>query len=87
MAASSLLPAQVDVAVKGEAAAVLESMGLTVADAVRLMLARVAHDDALPFDPPIPGPETVEAMEEGRRGGLPSFSSVDDLMADLNADD
>lgn len=87
MAASALVQARVDGAVKEEAAAVLASMGLTVSDAVRLMLTRVARDHALPFDPLIPNVETVEAMKEARRGTLPSFDNVEDLMADLNAED
>ena len=56
-------------------------------DAVRLTLTRVAHEHALPFDPLIPNPETIEAMQEARRGQLRSFDSVDELMADLDADD
>ena len=71
---------------KDEAAAVLASLGLTVSDAVRLMLTRVAQEHALPFDPLIPNAETVEAMLEARRGGLASFDSVRTLFTDLHAD-
>jgi DNA-damage-inducible protein J len=76
---------QIDGAVKDEAAAVLAAMGLTVSDAVRLMLTRVATEHALPFDPLIPNAETVAAMLEARRGNLKSFDTVEDLMADLTA--
>jgi DNA-damage-inducible protein J len=85
MAATAIIQTQIDGAVKDEAAAVLASMGLTVSDAVRLMLTRVATEHALPFDPLIPNAETVEAMLEARRGSLQSFDTVEDLMADLNA--
>jgi DNA-damage-inducible protein J len=87
MAANALVQTRIDEKVKQEAAAVLSAMGLTVSDAVRLMLTRVAHDKALPFEPLIPNEETVAAMREARAGGLKSFGSVDALMADLNADD
>ena len=87
MAANALVQARIDGAVKEEAAAVLASMGLTVSDAVRLLLTRVAKEHALPFDPLIPNAETVKAMKEARRGKLASFEDVDALMADLNADD
>lgn len=87
MAANALVQARIDGAVKEEAAAVLASMGLTVSDAVRLLLTRVAKEHALPFDPLVPNAETVEAMKEARRGKLTSFENVDELMADLNADD
>ncbi len=54
MAANALVQTRIDSAVKEEAAAVLAAMGLTVSDAVRLMLTKVAHDKALPFEPLVP---------------------------------
>ena len=72
---------------KEEAAAVLATMGLTVSDAVRLLLARVAREKTLPFSPVIPNAATVKAMKEARKGGLPRFDSVQDLLDDLHADD
>ena len=87
MAANALVQARIDGAVKEEAAAVLASMGLTVSDAVRLLLTKIAKEHALPFDPLIPNAQTVEAMKEARRGKLTSFEGVNELMADLNADD
>ena len=65
----------------------LAAMGLTVSDAIRIMLTRVAREKALPFEPLVPNVVTIEAMKEARRGGLTSFATVDALMADLNADD
>ena len=85
--ANALVQARIDGAVKEEAATVLAAMGLTVSDAVRLLLTRVAHDGALPFDPLIPNANTVKAMKEARRGKLKSFKSVAALMADLDAND
>lgn len=87
MATDTLVQAHIDGDVKEEATAVLAAMGLTVSDAVRLMLTRVAREHALPFDPLIPNAETIEAMQEARGGQLRSFDSVDALMADLDADD
>lgn len=87
MAANALVQTRIDGTVKDEAAAVLAAMGLTVSDAVRLMLTRVAREKALPFEPLVPNAVTIEAMKEARRGGLPRFDSVQSLMDDLNADD
>lgn len=87
MAANTLVQTRIDGAVKEEAATVLAAMGLTVSDAVRMLLTRVAHDHALPFDPLIPNKKTIKAMKEARAGRLRSFRSTDALMADLNADD
>jgi DNA-damage-inducible protein J len=87
MTTNALVQARVDETIKEEAAAVLATMGLTVSDAVRLLLTRVAREKALPFEPLVPNAETVAAMKEARRGKLPPFKSVNALMADLNADD
>ena len=87
MAASQLVQARIDGAIKEEAAIVLAAMGLTLSDAVRLLLTRVAQDKALPFEPLIPNATTIAAMKEARRGGLPRFTNVKALMDDLNADD
>jgi DNA-damage-inducible protein J len=49
MAANALVQTRIDPAVKERAAAVLEAMGLTVSDAVRILLTRTAAEGALPF--------------------------------------
>ncbi len=87
MAANHLVQARIDGTVKEEAAAVLAAMGLTVSDAVRLLLTKVAQEKALPFAPLVPNEVTIEAMKEARRGGLPRFASVEALLDDLHADD
>jgi len=51
------------------------------------MLTRIAREKALPFEPLVPNATTIAAMKEARQGGLKSFGTVQDLMADLNADD
>ncbi|MGH8586815.1 MAG: type II toxin-antitoxin system RelB/DinJ family antitoxin [Gammaproteobacteria bacterium] len=87
MTANSVVRARIDAHIKEEATAVLAAMGLTVSDALRIMLTRVAREKALPFEPLIPNAETVQAMKEARRGNLPSFANVEELMADVNAED
>ena len=87
MAANALVQTRINSTVKAEASAVLATMGLTISDAVRLLLTRVAHDKALPFEPFRPNAETIAAMEEARAGKLASFDSIEALMADLNEDD
>jgi len=87
MSANAVVRARINEHLKDEAASVLASMGLTISDAFRMLLARVAHEKALPFEPLVPNAATIAAMEEARRGGLPRFDSVSALMADLNASD
>ena len=84
MPANAVVRARIDTSIKGQATVVLEAMGLTVSDAVRMLLTRVAHEKALPFEPLAASATTIAAMKEARRGGLRSHTSVKDLMADLN---
>ena len=86
MAANAVVRARIDEHIKEEATAVLAAKGLTVSDAFRILLTRVAHEKALPFEPLVPNAVTIEAMKEARRGGLKSLATVEDLMADLNAE-
>ena len=62
-------------------------MGLSVSDAIRLLLVRVAAEKALPFEIKVPNAETRAAMAELKEGAGASFDSVADLVADLNAED
>ncbi|MGH9434685.1 MAG: type II toxin-antitoxin system RelB/DinJ family antitoxin [Terriglobia bacterium] len=87
MPANAIVRARIDEHIKQEAAVVLAAMGLTVSDAFRIMLTRVAREKALPFEPLVPNAETIAAIKEARKGKLPAFATVDELMADLNADD
>ncbi|HZF97496.1 MAG TPA: type II toxin-antitoxin system RelB/DinJ family antitoxin [Pseudoxanthomonas sp.] len=87
MAANAVVRARIDEHIKEEAAAVLASMGLTVSDAFRLLLMRIAREKALPFEPLVPNATTIAAMREARQGNLPRFNSVQSLMDELHADD
>lgn len=84
---NTVVRARIDEQLKDEAAAFLAAIGLTVSDAFRLMMVRIATDTAMPFEPLIPNAKTIEAMKEACLGGLKPFSSIYDLMADLNEDD
>jgi DNA-damage-inducible protein J len=86
MTENSVVRARIDEATKNEAAAVLASMGLTLSDAFRLLLKRVATEKALPFEPLVPNAETVEAMKAARRGDVVTAGNPSNLLASLNAD-
>jgi DNA-damage-inducible protein J len=87
MAAVDVVRARVETGLKKEATAVLSAMGLSVSDAIRLMLVRVVSDKALPFDVRIPNAETQAAMRDIQEGNVKRFDSMDALMADLNDDE
>jgi len=85
--ANTVVRARIDEHVKEEASAVLATIGLTVSDAFRLMMVRIAKDKALPFEPLAPNAETVEAMKAARRGEVVTVGSPGNLLTSLNADD
>ena len=87
MIENSVVRARIDAATKAEASAVLASIGLSLSDAVRLMLKRVVAEKALPFELLIPNAETIEAIKAARRGELTTASSLEGLFQGLNADD
>ena len=87
MPATEMVHVRIDKRVKARAAKTLAAMGLSVSDAVRVLLTRVAAEEALPFEVKVPNATTAAALREARKGGLHSFDSVSELMADLNAED
>ena len=85
MPANAVVRARIDEHIKEEATVVLAAMGLTVSDALRIMLTRVAHEKALPFAPLVPNAMTIAAMKEARRGKLETVR-LDELQSVLDAD-
>jgi DNA-damage-inducible protein J len=75
---------RIDADLKRHATAALASMGLTISDAIRLLLVRVAAEKALPFDVRTPNATTRAAIAAAERGELTHFESVDALLADLH---
>ena len=83
---SSMVHVRVDDDIKGKASATLKSMGLTVSDAVRLLLHRVAADRAFPLELKAPNAETRSAMaeaEEIAKSRSARFTTADELFCDL----
>ena len=87
MTQNAVVRARIDERIKNEAAAVLAAMGLSVSDAFRLLMTRIAAEKALPFEPLVPNAETIEAMKTARSGELTSAGPPDKLVASLNAGD
>ncbi len=86
MVANAVVRARIDENIKEEAATVLATMGLTVSDAFRIMLTRIAREKMLPFEPFVPDEETIQAMKITRSGKMESFDNMDDLMDDLKSE-
>ena len=85
--ADTYVRARIDSVTKERATVALEAMGLSVSDAIRLLMLRIADEHRLPFDVKVPNATTRKAMTELAAGKGKKFDSVEALMTDLNADD
>lgn len=76
--------ARIDTNTKKRAANALEAMGLSISDAIRLMMFRIADEHRLPFEVKVPNSCTLKAITELESGKGKKFSSVNALIQDLN---
>ena len=86
MAHTSMLHVRVDDDVKAQASEALAAMGLSISDAVRILLKRVVNDQAFPLELKVPNAQTRAAMEEARAmtvARATRFDSADALINDL----
>ena len=85
---TAIVNAHVDQQALDGATAVLAADNITVSDVIDQVLTYISVEGRLPsLDRFVPGPETIAAMEAGERGEVATFANVDELMADLYADD
>jgi DNA-damage-inducible protein J len=83
MATDSVVRARIDAATKDQATEALAAMGLSVSDAIRLLLVRVAADKEFPFPVKVPNATTRKAMAELEKGKGKRLTSADALFKDL----
>jgi DNA-damage-inducible protein J len=86
MAHSSMLHVRVDDEIKTQASEALAAMGLSVSDAVRILLKRVVNDQAFPLELKVPNAQTRGAMAEARaimKAKAARFETADGLMDEL----
>jgi DNA-damage-inducible protein J len=83
----AIVRARVNEEIKEEATIVLSEIGLTLSDAFRMLIIRIAREKALPFEPLVPNAKTIEAIKAARSGNLVTAGSLDNLLTELNAND
>lgn len=83
MASDTIVRARIDTATKEQATEALAAMGLSVSDAIRLLLTRVAADKAFPFAIKSPNATTRKAIAELEQGKGKRFASTEALFRDL----
>jgi DNA-damage-inducible protein J len=83
MTSDTVVRARIDQVTKVRAAAALEAMGLSISDAIRLLMLRVAEEKRLPFDIRVPNAQSMLAMKELDEGKGKRFDDADALFKDL----
>ena len=85
MSTDTVVRARIDSDTKARATEALSAMGLTVSDAIRLLLLRVADEKRLPFTVQVPNAATLKAMKELDEGKGKRFASAEELFEDIGA--
>jgi DNA-damage-inducible protein J len=80
---TTMVHVRLDQKTKQRATKTLAAMGMSVSDAVRMLLLRVAAEKALPFDVKVPNATTVKAMRAADRGKGKRLNSATTLFKDL----
>ena len=83
MSANAVVRARIDTETKERAVEALASMGLSVSDAIRLLMVRIADEQQLPFAVQVPNKTTTRAMEDIEAGKGKRFDEAEDLFEDL----
>ncbi len=83
MSSDTVVRARIDSDTKKRAAEALQAMGLSVSDAIRLLLVRVANEKRLPFVLQAPNATTAKAISELEEGKGQRFESAEELFKDL----
>ncbi len=85
--ALAIIEAHVDENLKAAAERIMADAGLNASEVMRMVLNKIVAEQYVSLDLFHPNQETLDAMAEMDRGGLPTYATVAELMADLNADD
>ena len=83
MATDTIVRARIDTVTKQRAAAALEAMGLSISDAIRLLMLRIADEKRLPFEIRAPNKATIQAIGELELGKGTRHENVAALFKDL----
>lgn len=83
MSNDTVVRARINSDVKTEAMKALEAMGLTISEAIRLLLLRVAEEKQLPFTVKVPNAGTAKAMKELEDGEGACYGSVEEMFKDI----
>ncbi len=83
MSADAVVRARIDTVTKAKATAALDAMGLSISDAIRLLMFRIADEQRLPFPVEVPNAGTRKAMKALEAGKGERAESVEAMFKEL----
>lgn len=84
MANNTTIQVRVDSSIKEQTESILDKLGMTISEAIRLYLKQIIMRKEIPFELKIPNTATLHAIEELESGKGETFDNVDALFEDLN---
>ena len=79
-----LVTARINSEIKAPATDALAAMGLSVSDAIRLLMLRIAEEQRMPFEVKVPDGATRRAMSDLEKGKGRRFDTAAELFDDLD---
>lgn len=83
---STTITIRVEDKVKKEAGDIFKEVGMDMSTAINVYLKQVIRSKGIPFNvsAEIPNEVTLQAIKDAENGEMASFSSIDELMEDLD---
>jgi DNA-damage-inducible protein J len=83
LAADAIVGARIDAQTKERASAALDAMGLSISDAIRLLMLRIADERRFPFAIKVPNAAARKAMKQLETGKRKTYDSAAEMMKDI----
>ncbi len=78
---TAIIHARIEPQTKRKAEGVLQKLGITPTEAIRIFYQQISLNGGLPFPVKLPNKRTVETLKKSQRGkGLQKFSSLDEIF-------
>ena len=85
MAQDSVVRARIDEKTKRQAEKVFAACGMTLSDAIRIMLTKTAKEKEIPFSIHTPNAKTIRAIKDAQKGKVSRVKDLEELLKQINA--
>ena len=85
MAQDSVVRARIDEKTKRQAERVFAACGMTLSDAIRIMLTKTAKEKEIPFSIHTPNAKTIRAIKDAQKGKVTRVKDLEELLKQINA--